>query len=134
MSQPRITFIIPCHNIEEDGYIIRCIESIRRTNPKADVIVVDSDSPNRSYINKIDAEVLDIHNRNYAWGAYWQGYRHKRGSDLYVCIHDSTVVNYEVKVEEWSEYLATPLSWFRENRNPTYEEIRLGCVNTQNVR
>jgi len=119
-----LTFVIPCHNLEENGYIIPCVESIRTTNPEADIIVIDSASPDKSYFNKIDAPVLDINNKNYAFGAYWAGFKARRESEFYAFIHDSTILRGKITKGDFGYKPITPFYWFPDNDSPTWAHIK----------
>ncbi len=124
-----LTFVIPCHNIDDQGYIINCVNSIRTTNPSADIIVIDSASPDKSYISKIDAEVLDIENKNYAFGAYWLGFKAKRESEFYLFTHDSTIIRNKITKKDFGTKPITPLYWFNDNNSPTWAHIKSWVIN-----
>jgi hypothetical protein len=116
-----LAFIIPCHNMWDNGYIVPCIESIQKYNPDAKILVVDSNSPNRSYMSKIDCEILDIGNKNYDFAAYWKGFDHIK-ADNYMMLHDSCLLRAEVKLEDYHNKPFTPLYWFPSNNN-CYETL-----------
>jgi glycosyltransferase involved in cell wall biosynthesis len=111
-----VTFIVPCHNIWPDGYIVPCIKSIRETNPKANIVVVDSDSPDKSYMDKVDCEVLDAGNKHYDFGAYWIGFRHT-DSKYYMMVHDSCKFFRPIKKSDFFLRSFTPFYWFPNNNN-----------------
>lgn len=90
-----LTYIIPCHNIESKGYILDCIASMKKLNIDNPIVVVDSASPDKSYMDKIKAPnitILDIENKNYAFGALWKGIE-AVDSAYYALVHDSCTFN-----------------------------------------
>lgn len=121
---PKLTIVIPCHNIEEEGYIFPCVQSIRETNPNAKILIVDSNSPDRSYIDKIGEEVLDVQNKNYAFGAYWHGFKHCHDSDYYLFTHDSTVLRGEITDDILKRGPMIPFYWFNDNNSAQWEHMK----------
>ena len=57
--------ITPVH-VED---VVKCVESIRRFHPNEKIVIVDSDSPNRSYMDKVrhtnNLHIEDIKNTGY---------------------------------------------------------------------
>lgn len=66
-------FIIPC-KYNPHCKIIETVESIAKYHPDADIIVVDSDSDDKSYFDNLhpNAMVLDEANKYYEPGALWR--------------------------------------------------------------
>ena len=94
-------FIVPCRYISEEPIIFECITSIKQYHPYDKIVVVDSDSSDRSYFDTLrtdfGVEVLDVHNVSYAPGAFRIGYEHYPDEDFYYCIHDSMLVRGSMK-------------------------------------
>lgn len=85
-------FIVPCFYDGSNSSIFKCIDSILKfyNNPK--IVVVDSDSPDKSYFKKLikkKVTVLDVRNKNYDTGAYWIGFKHFPDYKFYYLLHDS---------------------------------------------
>ena len=88
-------FVIPCKYNPEFPFIIQLVESIRKFHPTEKIVVVDSDSDNKSYffeIEKYDAIIEDIKNHNWMVGAYWHSYKKYPNEDFYFFLHDSIIV------------------------------------------
>ena len=63
----KILTVIPCYNTSEKSYIYRCVESLKISNPKFDILIVDSGSPDKTYFEKIDkkkVKILNIENKH----------------------------------------------------------------------
>lgn len=102
--------VFPCHNVV-DRYIVEAVGSARRLMPDEPVLVVDSDSPDRSYMNLLPAEVevADVKNRGYATGAYWWAY-HNRPADFYYLFHDNLYIRADLT--HLKERPVTAVRWF----------------------
>ena len=59
-------FIIPCFYEKQKTMLFDTIDSIIKFHPNEKIIVVDSDSPDKSYFSNLPSkvEVLDIKNKN----------------------------------------------------------------------
>jgi len=83
------TFIIPCRY---NGAIFECVKSIKAHYPNdAEIIVVDSDSPDKSYFKKLEqmgVTIADAKNVNYITGAIWYAFREFERKK-YIVLHDS---------------------------------------------
>lgn len=84
--------VFPCHYVGGD-LIFRAVEAAQRHMPDEPVLVVDSDSPDRTYMHHLPTDVTfaDAHNRAYAPGAFWWAHHH-RPADFYYLLHDSLIV------------------------------------------
>ena len=70
-------FVIPCKYTSKSP-IIECVKSIRRHYPNDLIVVVDSDSDDKSYfeeVGKYDAIVEDVSNKNFVNGALWHCFK-----------------------------------------------------------
>ncbi len=89
-------FVVPCYYDPARPVIHECVRRIRHHQPDAQILVVDSDSPDRSYFDDITARLrvplADIHNRQYGLGAFAYAYRNFY-ADFYYLIYDSLHLN-----------------------------------------
>jgi hypothetical protein len=92
-----VLFVVPCRYEAARPVVFGCVESIRLHHPDARVVVVDSASEDRSYLEVCSetwaVDVLDVENRNYATNAYRLAFEAFPDEDAYGCIHDSFVVH-----------------------------------------
>jgi len=85
-------FVIPCKYNPTYPFIIQLVKDIREYHPNEKIMVVDSDSEDKSYfdeIKKYDVIVEDVANRNWMVGAYWHGFKKYPEEDFYFFMHDS---------------------------------------------
>ena len=83
--------IIPCKYTQKSK-IYDCVKSIKQ-NVDADILVIDSNSEDRTYACNLGAPVEFIENINYDIGAYLSGYHLLPNYETYICIHDSFTFN-----------------------------------------
>lgn len=87
-------FVIPCKYF--DGcWIEDAVRAVKLHHPTARVLVVDSDSQDKTYFDKVKdlgAEVADIANKNYEIGAFWHAVK-TYDDDHYVLMQDSIMFN-----------------------------------------
>ena len=122
--------VFPCKYTPEHPVIQTAVASARKYMPHERVLVVDSDSDDKSYIREVtamDAEVADIANHNYETGAWWYAYNNYPHEWFFYLVQDSCeflhsmhwAKDYEVSalmtVPSWS--LAGPqhYEWALEN-------------------
>ena len=91
MNKDRL-FVISCYFDGSNDAIFNCTNSIidNYENPK--ILVIDSDSPDKSYFNKLNnlsIEILDAKNKNYDTGAYWIGFKKYNDYEHYYFLQDS---------------------------------------------
>jgi hypothetical protein len=90
-------FIVPCYFDGTNKAVFDCVSSILKHHPDDDILIVDSDSPDRSYfeLKNINdhVNIFDIANKNYDAGAYWRGFKAFPDYDFYYLIHDSVKLN-----------------------------------------
>jgi Ni,Fe-hydrogenase maturation factor len=91
----KIMFVIPCKYTNQSP-ILECVKSINFFHPDEKIVVVDSNSEDVEYINKIkkinNVIVLDKKNLNYEIGALWIAYNNFPKEHCYVLIHDSVIL------------------------------------------
>ena len=102
MNKDRL-FVVSCFFDGSNNAIFDCTNSIinNYVNPK--IVVVDSDSPDKSYFKRLQdlsIEVLDVKNKNYDTGAYWIAFNKYNDYEHYYFLQDSikikqNLINYE---------------------------------------
>lgn len=88
--------IIPCKFDPARPCILDSVQRLRDFHPEVDVLVVDSDSEDRSYFPQVEAmgaRVLDAHNHHYSIGGFAAGIAAEPGHDHYWFLFDSLLVN-----------------------------------------
>ncbi len=87
-------FALVCRFDPARPIVIAAVESIRRHHRDAEIVVVDSDSSDKSYfepLRRLDVRIEDVQNRHYEAGALWHVYeRFER--DHYFFLHDTMLV------------------------------------------
>ncbi len=88
-------FVVPCRYNSAKPIIEDCVRSIYSCHPDDQIVVVDSDSPDKSYFEKIknipNLQIENCANVNYVYGALWH-VTEKFDSDHYFLIHDSMII------------------------------------------
>ena len=113
-------FSIPCYNAFEKSFIVDCVESIKDYNPDSLVQIIDSGSPDKSYIDKVEkfdrVSVSEEDNKAYAFGAYWKGYLYEvhQQQSLFICLHDSTIVRSDFSDDIFHNQLFTPFWYWKD--------------------
>ena len=85
-------FVIPCKYVKEYPAIQQIVKDIRKYHKTEKIVVVDSDSGDKSYfddIKKYDVIIEDVYNKNYMVGAYWYVYKKYPNEEFYYFLHDS---------------------------------------------
>jgi len=85
-------FIISCYFDGTNNAIFDCVNSLISNYDYPKILVIDSDSPNKSYFKKLrslSVEVLDSKNKNYDTGAYWIGFTKYNDYKNYYFLQDS---------------------------------------------
>ena len=88
-------FVICCKYNPQFPYIIELVDGIRRYHPTEKIVVVDSNSSDKTYFNllkKYDVIIEDISNENWMIGAYWYTYKKYPNEEFYYFMHDSMKV------------------------------------------
>lgn len=88
-------FVISCKYNPEFSFIIELVESIRKFHPTDKIVIIDSDSDDKSYfsiLKKYDVIIEDVKNNNWMIGAYWYAYKKYPNEDFYFFLHDSMIV------------------------------------------
>jgi len=99
-------FIVPC-KYNPLCLIEKTVESIRKLYPTTKILVVDSNSDDKSYAKKLeqyDVIFADIKNPHYESGAFWYAVD-KYKEDFYVVMQDSVILNKSIDEQINSEEL-----------------------------
>ena len=109
-------FVIPCKYNNNYPFIIGLVKDIRFYHPKDKIVIVDSDSNDKSYfdeVKKYDVIIEDSQNINWMIGAYWYVYKKYPNEEFYFFMHDS------MKVKDNLDYLKekdlTTIMYFNRN-------------------
>ena len=95
----------------EGGDLIdRAVDAAHEHMPDEPVLVVDSASPDRSYMTRIDAEIADIGNVHYATGAYLWALENT-DADFYYLLHDSLIIRDDLT--DLRDHPVAALRWFQ---------------------
>lgn len=126
-------FVIPCKFSQKHNYVIDLTKQIRQFHPKEEIVVVDSDSEDKSYYKELEKnEVIieDIKNKHYHVGAYWYCYE-KYERDFYYFLHDSMVVNQNLDYLKQKEL--TAFAYFKYNPVGDIAEFHIKKFTKYNV-
>lgn len=96
-------FVIPCYFDGSNDAIFNCTNSILKYYKNPSIVVIDSNSPDKTYFRKLKSksiEVINSKNKNYEAGAYWIGFNKYNNFNNYYFIHDSikfkkNLINFE---------------------------------------
>ena len=87
-------FVIACKYSKIHNYVINLVKSIREFHPNEEIVIVDSNSEDKSYFDEVklyNVYIEDINNENWMIGAYWHAFK-KYKRDFYYFMHDSMIV------------------------------------------
>lgn len=87
-------FVLACRFDPRRPIVFESVRAIRRFHPNAEIVVVDSASPDKSHfaeLRRLGVTVDDVDNRNYEAGALWHVYR-KHVRDQYVFLQDAVIL------------------------------------------
>ena len=110
MNEKRL-FVISCFFDGTNDAIFNCTKSIIENYKNPKIIIVDSNSPDKSYYNNLDPkhiEILDVKNKNYDTGAYWIAFKKYNTFDNYYFLQDSIKIK-----ENLSSFEKNDLTSFR---------------------
>ena len=102
MNDKRL-FVISCFHDGSNDAIFHCTDSILEHYKNPKIVVVDSDSPNKSYFDKLKSksiEILDVKNKNYDTGAYWLAFKKYNNFDHYYFLQDSIKIKENLSIYE----------------------------------
>lgn len=103
-------FVIPCRFDPARPVIFDCVASIRKHHPDADILVVDSNSPDTSYLFDLDCATADIQNDRYGPGAWKYALGEYRAEEFFYLLFDSLTVN--ANLDDLRSSPLTTVRWF----------------------
>lgn len=112
MNNDRL-FVIPCYFDGSNDAIFNSTNSILKYYDNPSIVVVDSDSPDKTYFKKLKSksiEIIDAKNKNYETGAYWIAYENYNNFKNYYFIHDS--VKFKKNLINYEKYDLTSFRYF----------------------
>jgi hypothetical protein len=109
----------PSRAIPKKSPIRECIHSIVEFHPQEKIVVVDSDSGDKSYfldIEKYDnVIIMDCKNQNRVCGSFYEAYKKFPDEKEYIVIHDSLVFNNSIQKFIDSDVECFSLMYFMEH-------------------
>ena len=95
-------FVVCCKSDFSDSYIYKCVDSIKSKHPESSIVIVDSDSSNKEYMevyrNDENIFIEDISNKNYEYGAIVYAFKkYKDNYDVFSFIQDSMYLNEQIE-------------------------------------
>ena len=102
MNDKRL-FVISCFYDGSNDAIFNCTNSILEYYENPKIVVVDSDSPDKSYFDYLKSksiEILDVKNKNYDTGAYWLAFKKYNNYDHYYFLQDSIKIKENLSIYE----------------------------------
>ncbi len=87
-------FVIACYHDGSNDSIFKCVNSILKYYKLPKIVVVDSNSPNKTYFNKLKKKkviVYDANNKNYDSGAYWYAFKKLKKVKFFYFLQDSVI-------------------------------------------
>lgn len=110
-------FVLPCYAAETSPIVIKSVDSIIRHHPNSKIIIIDSGSTDKSYMetlnNKYNDKIIieDINNNNYDTGAYWYAFKkYKTDYDYFYFLHDSIIIKSNLEYLKENDF--TSLRYF----------------------
>lgn len=108
-------FVIPCKYTSKSP-IVECVRSVRKHYPDDLIVIVDSDSDDKSYFNLIeeyDVVIEDISNKNFLDGSLWHCFEKFKHENFFYLIQDSMKIKMNFDYVEDSDF--TCISSFPNN-------------------
>ena len=97
-------WVIPCYF---DPIVFECVDSIRTHFPDDEILVVDSCSPDQSYLDELDVDPVEVGNQHRHVGTWGRALAYSH--DRFALIHDSLIVN-----GHWTPGDFQVVRWFHE--------------------
>jgi len=117
-------FVIACKFNKEKPVIYNLVNSIRKYHETEKIVIVDSDSQDKSYFELKNmyqnVEILNVMNKHYHVGAYWIAYNAFPEEDFYYFMHDSMLVKDNLDYLKEKDF--TAFAYF-DFANPSNESI-----------
>ena len=87
-------FVIACYYDGSNNSIFDCVNSIQKYYKSPQIVVIDSNSPDKSYFKKLKQKKVIIYNaknKNYDTGAYWYAYKKFKKANFFYFLQDSVI-------------------------------------------
>lgn len=81
-------FVLPC-KYDHRSPIEESVKTIQQFHPEHKIVIVDSGSDDKSYYQKVNADILDVSNPYRLLGALRHAYRKYPNEKHYILMHDS---------------------------------------------
>lgn len=104
-------FVIACYYDGTNNSIFNCVDSIKKFYHNPNIVVIDSDSPDKKYfevLKKKKITVVNAKNKNYDTGAYWYAFKKYKNVKFFYFLQDSIVLK-----KNLSEYEKKDLTTIR---------------------
>ncbi len=106
-------WVVPCYFDPDRPIVFECIRAIKRYHKDPKILVVDSGSPDRSYLDlcvDMGCKVAPINNKLYGFGAHAWAIRHYGEVEFFYLIFDSLIV--QSNCDEFRERPVTAIRHF----------------------
>ena len=127
-------FVLPCKYVES-CLIEQAVQAIRIHHPDVKILVVDSDSADKSYFDSLtpyNVIIADVANQNYESGAFWYAVENYK-EDWYVLLQDSMILNKSIANVIVSPAEFTCFMYFTEDSHSNYTHMStpewIGSIN-----
>lgn len=113
-------FVIPCKYSAKNNHILPLVQDIRNFHSEEEIVVVDSDSDDKSYfeiLKPYNVIIEDIGNKNWMIGAYWHAFK-KYKRDFYYFLHDT--VRIKANLDYLKERDLVTLATFNRMVSPSF--------------
>ncbi len=102
-------FCLPCRYDPDRPVIFDAVNAIRTHHPDAPITVVDSDSPDRTYLNDLNVDKIILGNHHYGPGAF-QLCIDNTDDDFYYLFFDSLIVH--ANLDDLRDSPLTTIRWW----------------------
>ena len=85
-------FVVTAYCTKSNRCILDCVESIVKSNPGSRIIIIDSNSPDKTYFDiakSLGAEICDVSNKHRETGSIWYAYKNYSEVDFFYFLQDS---------------------------------------------
>lgn len=106
-------FVIPCKFQKSNPIIFECVERIKKFHPYERILIVDSNSEDKSYFSLNGVTIADIENKNYGTNAFFYAYKNFPDEKFFYCIYDSLLLNHSLE-----QFKQNPLTVIRHFKSP----------------
>ena len=104
-------FVIACYYDGSNNSIFECVNSIQKYYQSTQIVVIDSNSPDKSYFKSLKKKkviVYNAKNKYYDTGAYWYAFNKFKKVDFFYFLQDSIIFK-----KNLSKYEKNDLTTFR---------------------